>query len=432
MPFTANQNTSFFTNGPQMALSDAARARLALEGLVTVDDFEDFKEEQINQALKNMRVAIPGIPGIPGVAAQVNPQGVVHVPAIAAIPPIPAVPPMIISARCSLRLKSASAAYHYYTDVSRTPTPANMNYTLVVKAFYIEFESIKKLIKEDKPDVPIIHKNLAPIRWIESFKDCLYRTFGVRDVPLIYVIRENVEVTPEADDPLDGTKSYGISGSVLDELIGRLSHDNPLFETDGRYVYSLLEEATRGSVYASTVKSFSQSKNGRDAWFAMLTSHTGDDKWEQLQKDKMKFMMNTKWNGKTYSLEKFCGVHRTAYVQMQEAAVHVQFQLPNEHSRVGFLIDNIVHSDPDLRAAIANVRADRDGMRTDFENTVTYILPVDPFVKKPAQSQRTNPQVSAANLQNKSKSKTGVDFRWHQPEEYKKLNPAQKQELYEW
>ena len=185
-------------------------------------------------------------------------------------------------------------------------------------------------------------------------------------------------------------------------------------------------------MYASTVKSFSQSKNGRDAWFAMLTSHAGDDKWEQLQKDKMKFMMNTKWNGKTYSLEKFCGVHRTAYVQMQEAAVHVQFQLPNEHSRVGFLIDNIVHSDPDLRAAIANVRADRDGMRTDFENTVTYILPVDPFVKKPAQSQRTNPQVSAANLQNKSKSKTGVDFRWHQPEEYKKLNPAQKRELYEW
>ena len=77
MPFTANQNTTFFTNGPQIAHTVAARAGLALEGLVTVEDFEDFKDEQINQALKNMRVEIPGIPGIPGVSAQVNAQGVV-------------------------------------------------------------------------------------------------------------------------------------------------------------------------------------------------------------------------------------------------------------------------------------------------------------------------------------------------------------------
>ena len=93
-------------------------------------------------------------------------------------------------------------------------------------------------------------------------------------------------------------------------------------------------------------------------YIALVSSHAGDDKWEKLQKDKMKFLMNTKWNGKDYSLEKFCGIHRTAFVQMEEASLHVEFQLPNEHSRVGYLIDNIVNSDPDLRAAIAQVRVE--------------------------------------------------------------------------
>ena len=139
MPFTAAQNTAFFTNGPQMALSDAARQRLALEGLTTVEDFDDFKKDQINEALKNMRVAIPGIPGIPGAAAILNQDGTIQVPAIAAIPHIPAVPPMLISAKCSLRLKAASAIYHFYISVAYTPTPANMKNTLVVEPFYVEY-----------------------------------------------------------------------------------------------------------------------------------------------------------------------------------------------------------------------------------------------------------------------------------------------------
>ena len=117
--------------------------------------------------------------------------------------------------------------------------------------------------------------------------------------------------------------------------------------------------------------------------------------------------------------------------KVDRASLHVEFL--HEHSRVGYLIDNIVNSDPDLRAVIVQVRVDRNGMRSQFEDTVTYILPVDPFVKKPSHDNRRNPQVSyAATLQNKSKSCIGVDLCWYKPDEYKKLNPVQKKELYEW
>ena len=42
---------------------------------------------------------------------------------------------------------------------------------------------------------------------------------------------------------------------------------------------------------------------------------------------------------------------------MQASAEHVQYQLPNEHSRVGFLLEVIQCSDPGLQAAMASVMA---------------------------------------------------------------------------
>ena len=428
--FTNNQTENFFLNGPQMGLTPAILGRLNQEGLTRIEDFADFKDSQIDQAIKNMRTAIPGVPGIPGIPAVMNQDGTVQVEAIPAIQAIPAIPPVIVSAKCTLRLKVASAAYHYYTSISRIPTPVNMNYTNVLRDFYIEWEAIIALADEDKPKVPMLTKHITPLKWIESFRDCLYRTYGIRGAPLLYVIRESINAPDEQNDPLQTNKAYGSSGSVIAELITRLNHVDPLFRNDNALVYSLLEEATRGTIYAPTIKPYARGKNGRSAWEAMVSSHAGKDKWEQLQKDKMKFLMNTKWNGKNYSLDKFTGLHRSAYVQLEEASSHVSFQLPNEHSRVGYLLDNIKNDDPDLRAAIASVRVNTDNMRDHFEKAAAFLLPVDPYAKsKVAQSQRAN---ISSTLQGIGKSKTGVDLRWHQPDEYEKLSPEQKSELYKW
>lgn len=409
-----------------MALTNQVRERLAQEGLSTVADFADFKADQLDDAYKNMRTSIPGIPGT---AQQVDADGTVLVAAVAAIPPIP---PVLVSAKCALRLKIASVAYHYYVSINRDPTPQNMNYTQVLKAFYTEYEAVTALAKEDKPDVPILHKNNPPLRWIESFKDCLFRTYGIRKTPLLYVIRATEVVPTEVEDPLTPGKAYGSAGSITDELISRLNHTDPLYKSDNASVYSLLEEATRSTIYASTIKPYARRKDGRSAWLSMVSSHAGADKWEQLQKEKSHFLSNTKWNGRNYSLEKFTGLHRSSFVQLQEAALHVNFQLPTQHTRVGYLIDNIHNSDPDLRAAIANIRLDTTNLRENFEASVAFLLPVDPYAKHKNQP-NPNGQISDANaLKNKQQSKTGVDLRWHKPEEYSKLNKAQRIELYAW
>ena len=429
MAFTAAQLTSFFETNPQMGLTRIARRRLAAEGLATVDDFGDFKPDQIDEAIKNLRTSIPGTPGMP---AQLHPvTGAIVIPAV---PPIPPIPPCIIPARCALRLKIASIAYKYYIDTARTVTSVNMHYTNVLRDFYTEWEAIKQQSKEDKPTVPSLSKNMTPVKWIESFKDCLYRTNGVRNCPIAYVIRETVDVPDEETQPLLNGKAFSQdAGSVLQELLNRYAHDHPLYRTDNNSTYSLLDEATRGTVYAPTIKPYSRTKNGRSAWEAIISSHAGNDKWEQIEKSQTKFMINHKWNGKQYGLDKFTNLHRTAFVALQEAGIHVNFQLPNEHTRVGYLIDNINNSDPDLRAALASIRANTNGMRDNFETAVTFMLPVCPYAKHSRnRNNHNNPIISEITLKGKQHSKTGVDFRWHTPDEYHRLSKEQRQELYQW
>ena len=91
---------------------------------------------------------------------------------------------------------------------------------------------------------------------MESFKDWLYCTFRVRSCPILYVIRDTVLVAPEAEDPLEAGKSYGTLGSVLGEMIGHLNHTDPLYKSDNNLVYSLLDETTQNTIYASTIKPF--------------------------------------------------------------------------------------------------------------------------------------------------------------------------------
>jgi hypothetical protein len=73
-------------------------------------------------------------------------------------------------------------------------------------------------------------------------------------------------------------------------------------------------------------------------------------------------------------------------------------------------------------------------MRANFEEAVAFLLPVDPYSKHKRNNQdNKHATISDTNaLKNKSQSKTGVDLRWHTPEEYKTLNKEQRSELYEW
>ena len=424
MVFTNNQTAFFFNEGNQMGLQAEAIQRLQQEGLTTVADLADFDADTWKNTGENLRKPGGMIPD------PANPGA--FVPA----------PPVVFGAKSQKRLTVASDLVRYYAEVGREPTPANMQWFQVGRNFEIHWKALKSKKEEDIPDVPKITKALPVIKWTEAFRDFLARVIGARTIPLSYVIRV-VEDVPVNAPNLAANQPYSFEhGSVEDELVARASHTHPLFRDDNASVYHYLEEATRGTVYAASIKPFQRTKNGRAAWLAMVSQYAGKDKYEAEIKRQEQLLHNREWKGNShFTLEQFISSHRNAFVSMQASAEHVEYQLPNAHSRVGFLLNAIKTTDAGLQAAMASIRTDVDGMRKDFEAAAAHLLPYDPVAqKKTAGSKRDSSLISgveteanvAASDSKPSKGKSGVHLRWHTKEEYKRLNPAQRTELREW
>ena len=103
--FTAAQLTSFWTNRPQMGLSDVQRTMLLAQGLTTVADFEHFDEETLNAAINNLKFHQAGTAAIPEVT---DTNGNVIQPRVPAVASINAAP---LGAIQSYRIHTARFAY---------------------------------------------------------------------------------------------------------------------------------------------------------------------------------------------------------------------------------------------------------------------------------------------------------------------------------
>ena len=108
---------------------------------------------------------------------------------------------------------------------------------------------------------------------------------------------------------------------------------------------------------------------------------------------------------------------------MQQCAEHVEYQLPNEHTHVSYLLEGSDWPDPGLQAAMASIHTDDGptGMWNDFEAAVAHIVPYEPVTKKRAAagSKRTAAQISLVEVPETAKisaatkvsiGKTGVHY----------------------
>lgn len=418
MVLTAAQTTAFFEHADQMAIPNATVQQLVAEGINTVADLSEFDKDTIYQIASNLR----------------RPPAGDH---------------YVFGAKSQKRLTAACEIVRYYETVGRIMTAANIQWDTVIKNFEIQWTALKAKKDGDEPETPKIAKGLNIMKWSESFVDTLNRCIGVRMIPLVYVIRE-LETPPIITALAPGQPHSTDAGSIEQELTDRGSHTHALFRDDNATVYYKLEEATRGTSFAASIKPFQRTKDGRGAYTAIITQFAGEDKWESEIKTKEATLHQTKWKGQSnYSLERHAAQHRNAYVSLVACAEHVDYQLPNEHSRVGYLLESIQNNDPGLQAAMANVRTSKgaDGMRSNFESTIAHILPYCPVAKKRNSGSKRGPgEISEVTAEEKFEGSnissfgaktgrgpaTGVHLRYHKHSEYVKLSKAEQKELHEW
>ena len=99
------------------------------------------------------------------------------------------------------------------------------------------------------------------------------------------------------------------------------------------------------------------------------------------------------------------------------------------------MVDSIVPVDPLLIAHIAAINGDPNGMGMNFETAATHLMLADPVERKAAlnnsKRKRNGITISSA-LALAGRGESGVDFRWHNRQEFKALTSDQKDELSAW
>eukprot|EP00957_Ditylum_brightwellii_P195328 14881572-Ditylum_brightwellii.AAC.1 len=411
------KHNNFFDSGVHTGLTDAEHDVLSREGLITEEDFIDFKKTELETVFRNARAGMAVVSGIPAAVAVAGVVGVVaqaDIPVVLANPGIRGTP---IPANCLACFIVTPHAWNYYKDTDCDITSNAMHHQNTLHYFKVSYDALATQIEKDAPKIPTLSKINLPLKWCDHFKFVCGATFGVHEIPLIYVIRENSNVTPEVPavtggplDPCITDSCFGSSGSVLQDLTHRSLHTHLLYQIENAEVFKMIEEATRTTVYDAMICSFCSTEDGRGAWKALVKKHEGHGKWDKIIKQS----------------------RHQHFALLNNASQHIQYQLPNEHTQVGWVLTNIEHPDPQFNAIIELVRQESYDAHDDFEEAVLVIVPYNLFkgsTKKGVSFEILD--TTATTISNKfgRGTKTNVDLHWHKPNEFKLLLADEKDKL---
>lgn len=421
MVFTAAQLTAFFTTADYLGLSARTAAALAAEGITDPADLAEFDKEGLDAIFRNLRKPPRALQGGAGRGAAGGGRGLVDVE------------PFIVPAKSQMRIYASALAVKYYVATARDLDPSNMKW-VVVQRFHEEWKAIVEKKKMDVPDAPKLTKALAVYKWLESVRNHLNQVIGVRYAPLSYVIRETATVDPVPPVLMLDEPFAEINGSVEGEMIARLSHTHPLFKSDNGQVFDVIEAALRGTSISPSIAQFRKTRNGRDAYLALVSQHAGRDVWDKLQREAEHKLQNVKWNGQTtITLQQHMSMHRREWITLQDCSEYIPVEVPNGRQRVTWLMNSITSVDPSVLAAIAAVRQDEVDKRVNFESAVAYLAPVCPVAAKQQRKGKLEANVSGTTVSGLGATgKSGVALRYHKYSEFQKLSDEQKKELREW
>ena len=133
----------------------------------------------------------------------------------------------------------------------------------MIKNFKAQWKDLKEQKKGDEPDAPKTTNALLVIKWTQEFGDHLDRIIGHRNIPLSYIVREEVTV-PVHEPPLVPGHPYSEDHvSVEAELVDRESNTNVLYCDYNYLVYYKLKEDTFLTPYAASIKPFQRPSMAR-------------------------------------------------------------------------------------------------------------------------------------------------------------------------
>ena len=162
-----------------MGLPDATRIALQAEWIKNVSDLGEFKKDTWNQVVINLKR--------PDTKIGVNNPNV-HIRG----------PTFTLGAMSLSRMKVVAECVRYHTSVGRVLAAQNMTWT-VLEYFQHQWEALLE-VKENQTEknLPKLTKQIKAMKWVPTMLEFWSTQVGSRNVPLDYVVRDEVIPTPAA------------------------------------------------------------------------------------------------------------------------------------------------------------------------------------------------------------------------------------------
>ena len=164
---------------------------------------------------------------------------------------------------------------------------------------------------------------------------------------------------------------------------------------------------------------------------SIVNQHGGTAIWEKAHTARTA-AMDQEWRsaGGSRSLSSHISNLRNKLVDLKRCCSNLNRTPPTDREMVLKLMSTIITTNPLLVAHMSQVNADIVGLGSNFEACAAHLMLADPIETKVITGGRKG-RVSVSSLSGRG-GDTGVDLRWHHPDEFKKLTSAQKSELGRW
>jgi hypothetical protein len=277
-------------------------------------------------------------------------------------------------------LKLCSFYLSHLHRVGRTTDYANV--TLVK----VRTMSQLKKYEKDHSD-PTVEPTIDAKDWsrnLESLEEYLRGFLGVTKVPLSYVVRKEVEVTPQADDPPTNYET------VADEMIARAPIEgttvgtfDPAFQEDKRRVWELEAALLRNKECWTHMKPFQRTRDGRGAHLALFNNFLGPNMVDNMASKAERILETTSYSGekRRWNFEKYVSMHKEQHSILTEL-MDQGYAGIDDRSKVRLLNQGIKTKELDVPKtqilSSAVLRSDFDGAVSLYKTFIEQMAPSNP------------------------------------------------------
>ncbi len=195
--------------------------------------------------------------------------------------------------------------------------------------------------------------------WFESISIHLRTTKGASGMPLLYVIRDEID---EAEPPEAITADMDFDDDLA--YRGRLAGN--FWSADNRRVFQFLQRKTHGTIAWNEIKSYQHRGNGRRAYFALRSRYKGEYVSHLLRKNAVDTLEKIRFDGKskqfTYSV--YISTMREAWEDLG-ADDQTSEQRKVQKLIASFQVKSLPHIGTTINA--------NDHLRNNFDRAVTFV-----------------------------------------------------------